>query len=114
MNEYELGLEINEKEIKLLKKLDNVYDIPKILDEKLWVELSEFEEDKMTYIVKQKINSGQEIVIKMRQKIYGSISENEYVDEFDEVIHEAFIGLFGISKLSDRRYSPCFAKVISF
>lgn len=106
--------EINDKEILLLKELDSIYEIPKLLGKDSWQQLSEFEEEKMTYIIKQQISVPieQTVVIKMRQNIYGQ-KEFNFIENFNEVIHESFIGLFGISKLTDRTYGKHFAKIIA-
>jgi tRNA A-37 threonylcarbamoyl transferase component Bud32 len=112
MDEDDVNHELNLIEAKLINNLDKLYDFPKLLDNNKWKPLSNFEERKMTFIIKQKIND-EDFVIKMRQNIYGFNNKLKSVEFFNEVIHEGFIGLFGINKLTDRKYSKSFAKIIS-
>lgn len=107
------NIEVNVAQTNLLQQLDNVYDIPKLLDSEKFIELAEFDEHKQTYVVKQAItDNNQQVVIKIRQQANPTV-KSQTMEIFNEVVNESFVGLFGISKLTDRKHGRCFAKILA-
>lgn len=98
-----LNSRINKVEKKLLKSLPSEYlltdMLPSELDE-LDKIMIENDKDDVQIIVKEKLGQ-RDVIIKI------SLLDKNYY--FNEIIHEAFVGLFGLNKLN----SKYFAKVIA-
>lgn len=102
-NEDRINIETNKQETLLLQELPTNQNIVDIINDNYSI-LSDFEARKMTYVIKSKL-LGEPIVIKMRQKMV--LDKDD--DHFNEVIHEAFIGLYGTNTLDSKN----FAKIIT-
>lgn len=103
-DEDRADIEINKQEVIILNELSQNEDILEFIKDNYKI-LSDFEERKMTYVVKAE-KLGESIVVKMRQNIQLQLVD---VAIFNEVINESFVGLLGTNTLNSKN----FAKVLA-
>lgn len=97
-DEVRANREINKQETLLLQELPRHESISKLINDNYSI-LSDFEPGKMTYVIKSKTLE-EPVVIKMRQKFFPQDGS-----DFNEVTHEAFIGLMGTNTLNSNNFA---------
>lgn len=98
---------INIWQYEEFNKLKYAYDIPTVLPtgKKLKEQLIKYDEVKDTYITHAALDDEQKVIVKYtttgeREIIMDMYNEPEYYYKFNEVLNEAFVGLFGLKNLN--------------